>query len=282
MESTYRKRNYARHGFGMDWRKNKGKEDFVENVVKQILACCIIFLILFVIKSINLPATNMIANKIRSTLSYTVDWKNSYKSVTAFARNLNSINEKIFGSKNNKQEVNNDTKTDATKQDTGTNEQGTDNTEPVTDPTEIIEKGYVRINQEIAAPLDGIITSTFGMRQHPLLKKDEYHYGIDIDGKKGMDITAAMDGEVLETGYNDSYGKYVRLKHEEDLITFYAHCSEILVNKGEKVKLGTPIAKVGGSGTASGEHLHFEIWKGDKVLDPLKYIQLPLDPNMPD
>jgi murein DD-endopeptidase MepM/ murein hydrolase activator NlpD len=309
MESTYRKRRYGRYNYHAKNKKNRSQEEFVENVIKQVIACCVIFLLIFGLKNINSPITNLIISHIKSALSYTLDFNSTYKSVATFTENLGIINRKSGEVKKNTNVTTGpdgpqqDIKIDSQNQDSnnlikidGTDSNGINNISDnkpekldnklmldfQEEPTVEVEKADVKIKQKMVPPLNGVITSKFGMRKHPLYQKDLFHYGIDIDGKKGENIVAAMDGEVVETGYNDTYGKYIKLKHQDDIYTFYAHCNEIMVKKGQQVKIKDVIAKVGDSGVVLGEHLHFEIWNKDKVLDPMKYIKLPLDPNMAD
>jgi len=78
---------------------------------------------------------------------------------------------------------------------------------------------------------------------------------------KGTPVKAAAEGEVIEAGENQIYGKYIKIKHGEDIISLYAHCSDLLVSKGQNVKKGETVAKVGNTGTSQEPHLHFEVWE---------------------
>jgi murein DD-endopeptidase MepM/ murein hydrolase activator NlpD len=298
VESTYRKKRYPKYNRYGKNRKDKREEDFVQNIMKQIAVCCIIFLVIFGMNNINSPITDKLMGQIKSALVYTVDFNKTYKSVATFANSLGTKDssgsvsikdEDIPKEMNNPSSQGNDSDINTLQNnlnDTADQKDGhlegkldLDSQEQI--PAEA-QGTAVKINQKIVVPLNGVVTSKFGMRNHPLFQKDLFHTGIDIDGKKGENIVAAIDGEVEEVGYNDNYGKYVRLKHEDDIYTFYAHCSEVSVKKGQQVKNGDIIAKVGDLGITVGAHLHFEISKKDKVLDPLQYIDLPLDPNMTD
>ena len=84
-----------------------------------------------------------------------------------------------------------------------------------------------------------------------------------------------MPGEVTESGESVSYGNYTRIKHDNGYETLYAHCSEILVKKGQEVMQGSTIAKVGNTGASVGVHLHFELWKNGKPINPLDYMDVP-------
>lgn len=117
-------------------------------------------------------------------------------------------------------------------------------------------------------PAKGKITSRFGWR-----KKGQRHDGIDIAAKKGAPIYAAQSGKVI---YADNrlryYGNTIILKHSGGFFTVYAHNKKNLVTLGKWVKRGTKIAEVGDSGRASRSHLHFEVRKKDKSVNPLNYL----------
>jgi len=116
-------------------------------------------------------------------------------------------------------------------------------------------------------PLRGTITSGFGSRGGRM------HDGIDIGAKEGTPITAAADGEVVYSDHRLSgYGNLIILRHSGNVFTAYAHNQRNLVRKGERVKRGDTIARVGQTGRASGPHLHFEVRRGSTPVDPLAYL----------
>ncbi len=123
-------------------------------------------------------------------------------------------------------------------------------------------------------PIKGQIDSPFGIRTDPLSGKTSFHSGIDIKANMGTSIKAALDGEVAEVGSSPEYDNYVKIKHSDGLYTVYAHCSILVAKKGQKVKQGDVIAKVGDTEGLSGAYLHFEVWKGDKAADPEKILNL--------
>ena len=116
------------------------------------------------------------------------------------------------------------------------------------------------------------ITSPFGNRMHPILKKMKLHTGIDIGAPKGTAILAANSGTVITAAYNNSYGYYVMIDHGGGIVTVYAHSSKLLVSKGAKVKKGQTIALVGSTGMSTGAHLHFEVRINGVYKNPLDYV----------
>ncbi|PJE02412.1 MAG: peptidase M23 [Leptospira sp.] len=116
---------------------------------------------------------------------------------------------------------------------------------------------------------DSRITSRFGRRSDPFNKYSRnFHSGLDMAAKVGTPVVASSDGEVVFTGNNGGYGNTVILLHSNGYKTVYAHCAKIVVEVGEKVKMGRVIAAVGRTGTATGAHLHFEVFKNGKLINP--------------
>lgn len=132
---------------------------------------------------------------------------------------------------------------------------------------------YINDNYETIIPVIGTITSEFGVRNssNPIVSK--YHSGLDIAANTGTQILAAMDGNVIEVG-NDTYlGKYFKIQ-KEDIIMSYAHCSKILVKKGDNIKKGSLIAYVGNTGNSTGPHLHFEVTYKNRLINPKDILDL--------
>ena len=124
----------------------------------------------------------------------------------------------------------------------------------------------------LAWPLRGAITSPYGSRIHPVFKTKMTHTGLDIDGNKGDPVRAAADGEILYTGWLRGYGQVVIVDHGGSLTTVYAHLSAIDTTENAKIKAGDIIGKVGSTGVATGNHLHFEVRVNGNTTDPLKYL----------
>ncbi len=122
-------------------------------------------------------------------------------------------------------------------------------------------------------PLKGVITSKFGQRDDPFSHIEKMHKGTDIAGNSGEEILAAQDGIVSYVGYEeDGYGNYLSIAHGDTLKTIYAHCSKVLVKKGETVKKGQTVALVGNTGASTGNHLHFEIRINNLQVDAEEFV----------
>ncbi|MET3666920.1 M23 family metallopeptidase [Caulobacter sp. 1776] len=121
------------------------------------------------------------------------------------------------------------------------------------------------------APLPGrVINSPFGLRQLPWEENGRLHQGVDIAAPGGAAVKVAADGVVKTTGLSPTYGRYVLVMHKGGLTTLYAHLAKPAagVKRGAYLHRGETVAFVGNSGRSTGSHLHFEIRKGDKPLNP--------------
>ena len=123
-------------------------------------------------------------------------------------------------------------------------------------------------------PVDGTISSEYGLRFHPILKEQRMHNGIDIVQKEGFPVKTVLDGVVFSVGQDKEMGNMVKIRHDNGLTTVYAHLKDIYVKKQEPIKQGFIIGTVGKTGLAETPHLHFEIWRDDKSEDPKKWLNM--------
>ncbi|MNW48064.1 Murein DD-endopeptidase MepM [compost metagenome] len=117
------------------------------------------------------------------------------------------------------------------------------------------------------------LTSNFGYRTDPFKGTAAFHAGIDIAGKVGDPIYAAGAGKVITTDKDSSHGKYIVIEHPGGLQSWYLHLSSIGVSEGDTVTKGENIGKLGSTGRSTGPHLHFEIVKQGKQVNPLPYLE---------
>ncbi len=118
------------------------------------------------------------------------------------------------------------------------------------------------------------VTSKYGKRKHPVLKKWRFHHGIDLAGTWQENIKVSADGVVTFAGYHGSFGKVIRIKHNYGIKTTYGHLAKILVKKGQIVSEGQVIGKMGRTGRVDGAHLHYEISVNGKSKDPAIYFAI--------
>lgn len=113
------------------------------------------------------------------------------------------------------------------------------------------------------------ISSGFGIRKHPIYKYRIFHTGIDIPQVKGTPVHATGNGTVVRKGYNVGYGYYLEILHSGEFRSFYAHLSRTMVDIGDLVNITNQIAYVGNTGLSTRSHLHYEVRKGKRYLNPI-------------
>jgi len=116
------------------------------------------------------------------------------------------------------------------------------------------------------------MSSRFGRRNDPFTGRLAWHKGVDFAGKDGSDIVSVGSGVVTWSGDRYGYGLMVEVSHGGGLVTRYAHAKDILVKLGDIVKKGQTIARMGSTGRSTGPHVHFEVRKNGKAVDPARYV----------
>lgn len=116
------------------------------------------------------------------------------------------------------------------------------------------------------------VTSGFGWRSDPFHGERKFHYGLDLGAPAGTPIAAVRPGKVIHAGPAGTYGNLVIVDHGDGLTSRYAHCSSLDVAVGDEVAAGQAIARVGSTGRSTGPHLHFEVRKGGKAIDPTPWM----------
>lgn len=129
----------------------------------------------------------------------------------------------------------------------------------------------------LRSPLEfSSVSSGFSRRRfHPILKINRPHNGTDLAAATGTPVRSVADGVVVKAGWNGGHGNYVEIRHDDVWTTSYSHLSKVLVRTGQKVQQGTYVGKVGATGTATGAHLHYQMWRRGQFVDAMK-VELPL------
>jgi len=126
--------------------------------------------------------------------------------------------------------------------------------------------GYPRISS---------FTSFFGYRSDPFDSSSaEFHPGIDFKGKRGDEVKCTASGKVVFAGWAGGYGNCIRIQHINDIQTVYGHLSKIKVKVGQQVNLGDEIGLVGSTGHSTGAHLHYEVRRHGKAVNPVNFLTL--------
>ena len=128
---------------------------------------------------------------------------------------------------------------------------------------------------ELMRPTNGRQTSSYGMRRHPILRYARMHSGMDFGGGYGAPIYAVTDGSVVIAGRKGGYGNFVKINHSGNLASGYGHMSRIAVRSGQRVRRGQIIGYIGSTGLSTGPHLHYELYRGGKAINPasVKFVE---------
>ena len=302
-ESLYRSGETRNRYQPQETRKIKGK--MINKMIIQMIVCVIIYTCIYMLQYSNYLFSKDMVDKTKEVLSYDISIENLYNKSNEFFSELqkkfnlvvnneqnDNVNEKVQnenteeanientntntenGEVNNENsdnvensEISQDTNNEANQNSEQLAVGGADETQPEEEKSqEEQDIDYVKQNVSIIWPIKGVITSRFGNRT-PTEIVTANHKGLDIAGNTGDNIVSAMDGTVVQYSEEGDYGKHLRIQNGE-VLTLYAHCSELLVQEGSIVKQGDVIAKVGATGRATGPHLHFEIRRDDRFINP--------------
>lgn len=140
---------------------------------------------------------------------------------------------------------------------------------------------YVLMNRDVIAEVTpsgrpvkkGYMTSGYGKRTDPFKGKKSFHRGVDFAGKRGTEVLAVASGVVIRSKKVSGYGNVVEIRHADGYSTLYAHNKKNLVKSGDVVSKGQTIALLGSTGRSSGPHVHFEVHRNGKIVDPLRFVR---------
>ena len=297
-EEIYNRRkssNGIRVSTGVMNNSEKKKISLFKKMFMQLAICAVIYIIFYLIKNTNYIFSDDVISKTKEFLSYDINFGNLQNTVSSFIEQ----NKDKFGflgilDKNEeKQEnyINDELSNEITNRTNGEDANllnevansvggigGASNNEVVEEKAEVetekkeeksqYEKDveYIKEKYSFKIPVTGTVTSRYGQREETEVVSAN-HQGIDIGANEGTAIYAAMEGTVTVSSEEGEYGKHLDIENG-DVLTRYAHCSKLLVKEGEKVKQGQKIAEVGSTGNSTGPHLHFEIRRDNRTINP--------------
>jgi murein DD-endopeptidase MepM/ murein hydrolase activator NlpD len=137
-------------------------------------------------------------------------------------------------------------------------------------PQEVIR---LALGESFIYPIRGVMSSAYGWRIDPIAKVGRFHSAIDLAAPLGTPVKATMDGKVSRVAVNSVYGNYIIVTHQGGYQSMYAHLSVVSVKQGDGVTQGSKIGEVGSTGYSTGPHLHFAVFKNNKVINPLEVLQ---------
>lgn len=303
MEEVLRKRKAIKVDSqvrGLLKSENSIKSTIINKFIFQIIFCIVIIVSLWLYKIADPLNFEYNKSKYGWILQYNMTYENTYNSIANILNEklqfniplkqivpINQVNEMLENTENT--QINNELKEEDIIPVNNNSEESQENISVIINnelENEIENKtenemqceivGYnnmqimaqeIKSKYELRIPTKGQVTCPFGNRESDNKDISTFHLGIDIGNVLGTDITAAIQGTVSAVANNSIYGKHIKIQ-TDDILTVYAHCSEILVKEGQEVKMGDLIAKMGKTGLATGVHLHFEVRKNGAVINP--------------
>ena len=271
-EEIYNRRNGNNYKYKTNYNEKK-KVSLIHRMIKQIIICLIIYGLFYV-------TTNkeyFLSYEFQSTVEQIASKNDFVYSIYGAIKQY--IEKYINDSENKLEEDQKDQKqTDENKENDGQTEENKNEEDNIGGSFEEINNEGEKTQEEKDAedikktisfinPVDGKISSTFGWRSPTTASVPKYHTGLDIATPTGTIIKSATDGKVTLVSSEGDYGKHYRIKIN-DVTIIYAHCSKLYLNEGDEVTQGQDIAEVGSTGNSTGPHLHFEIRKQDRLVDP--------------
>ena len=249
----------------------KKKMPYLTKVFIQTIASMCIFGLAYFLNQ-NYPQA---IDTIKPILSQDINFEELYNKGNDFFSSLNqntnenSVTENVVNEMENQatnEQVENQISNEATNQIEGIG--GSSEEVPLSQDEQDI--AYIKTNVSMIVPTKGVVTSGYGERE-PTDIISANHAGIDIGATVGTEIIAAMEGTVEEVSSYGDYGNHLKITNGE-VSTLYAHCSKILVNQGDYISQGQKIAEVGNTGRTTGPHLHIEIRRSGRTVDPAAII----------
>lgn len=263
---------------------NKVQYGMLKKVILQVLICMLIYFIFYLIKNSNYIFSEEVVNKTREFLSYDINFQGIYTQTEKYynevikpiinnqsdskeEQNVNEqVNEEggIGGGEEGVELLNNEIQQTSADEIKEEDKKEDENQKPLSQME--IDANDIKANYNLILPLKGTVTSRFGSRT-PTDIVSANHAGIDIGVNEGTVFTASMEGTVTSVSSEGSYGNHIYIQ-KNDVTTLYAHCKTIYLKQGDTVVQGQKIGEVGSTGKATGPHLHFEIRKANRVINP--------------
>ena len=275
-EEIYNRRYEKNYGYSFNSKYEKNVS-IKRRFIKQMIICLIIYALFYCISNKEYLCSDEFNNKTQEFIAQNSYLEKTYNFTMSKFRKIkedfsNFFNDNENISQENEEQsveqsiVNIDNTSEEQKvSENSENIGGAEENNSINNEENDIE--YVKNNFNFIVPVCGSISSRFGWRNPTSAKVPKYHSGLDLSAPTGTEILSSTDGEVILASDKGDYGKHYKIK-TQDLIIIYAHCSKLYLYEGEKVFQGQKIAEVGSTGNSTGPHLHFEIRRGDRLIDP--------------
>lgn len=259
----------------------KKETKLLKKMIIQIAISLTIYLIIYIIQNNNYIFSEEFIEKTNELLTYDINIEQMYTNLkTNIESKINELKKQnnndgaIGGAEINETTENSIEETNTTNTENEINNENKTNeeqTQPISQEEQDIAN--IKATTTFIKPVTGTISSKFGQRDPTTSTVPKNHTGVDIAANMETKILSATDGEVVLASEEGDYGKHLKIQIGEVSI-IYAHCNNLYVNQGDKVKQGQEIAEVGTTGNSTGPHLHFEIRISERTIDPEKILEL--------
>lgn len=275
--------------------KEKKNIKLLRRMIKQIIVCLLIYGAFYLIVNNNYIFSEDFTNKAKEILSQDINFSQIYSMVSnkisEIYNNINKGEQEDENSNNGTGEEQNEEITNNDENIGGAEEILTSEIpegETIASETSLEEIGgkeanelsqmeqdanYIKSTISFIKPVNGTISSAFGLRNPTTASVPKNHTGIDIAAETGTKIVSATDGTVILSSTTGDYGNHLKIQIN-DVIIVYAHCNKLYVNEGDSIKQGQEIAEVGSTGNTTGPHLHFEVRYQDRYVNPQLILEL--------
>lgn len=246
-----------------------------KKMLRQFIICVIIYISFYTIKNIPTLVPQEVMYKISDVLEYDINIQEVYENFNSYInsksqeQNNEGLIEETLAISDSEEII--EESVNNINQESIKPAQAVEETQVIEESSSLsqmeIDAQYIKANCSIIKPLEGEITSRFGMRNPTVPTVPKYHTGIDIARVVGTVIISAIEGDVELVSSHGDYGNHIKITNGE-VSTLYAHCSKIYVKQGDHIVQGQEIAEVGETGNVTGPHLHFEIRRNNQYVDP--------------
>ena len=257
------------------------KKDFklFKRMILQIIICLIIYGIFYICTNNNYIFSNDLKENAKKLLEYDTNFTEIYNTILDKMKIEQKSEEKQeeiippeeenIGGANETAELNMEEQ--ISNQEEIAQETNTEENKQISQ----MEQDAIDIKETInfIVPIAGTVTSVFGWRNPTTSTVPKYHTGLDIAASKGTKIKSATEGIVTLNSSQGDFGKHLKIQNG-DVTIIYAHCNKLYVKEGDNITQGQEIAEVGSTGNSTGPHLHFEIRKQDRLVDPKLILEI--------
>lgn len=267
--------------------ENKKDVKLLKKMVMQIIVCLLIYFGIYIVQNNNYIFSEEFLKKTNEILSYDMNFVQIYedikqkveKVINDFKQNnegiIENVNENtnenaIGGADENTNEV---TDNEKKYEESNVNQALQESVNTVELSQEEQDIANIKATTTFIKPVQGTISSKYGLRNPTTVTVPTNHTGVDIAANLGTKIIASTPGEVVLASEEGDYGKHLKIQIGEVSI-IYAHCNSLYVKQGDIITQGQEIAEVGSTGNSTGPHLHFEIRISERTIDPEKILEL--------